>query len=468
MLNEIENLFSRTETHDATFAEVSFQNICTLENLYAAWRKVRANGGASGIDAVSIKQFEQNLQANLTELSRSLLGETYQPLPVRFVSITKANGKTRELGILTVRDRIAQRAVLDAIEPPIEALMSDCSFAFRPNRNLEMAIREILVSRANGFWWTVEADIENFFPSISCEILLDDLKKIILDGRTRNLIRLWLDAGILSEAWWSKSARKIADANSLVYEAAAESLESLIALRLNDEPEYPDFEADDFTETDKLSPFDAEDAEKRKKRAAAKNLLKEGFWLVMSHRAFLSKLLGAKALGIGGLALAGIALTPKILEACRRRFHPRKGILQGSPISPVLANFYLTDFDKKLTCGENRLIRYCDDFVILCRTETDAVKALETARNELAKRNLALNPEKTRILPPTGEFKFLGYRFLANGLVKPPPSATRETTEKIKQLAAWSRKGMKKTAFQIKKIKIRTWTEYFNIFGKRE
>lgn len=114
MLNSIENLLS------AARPQTSFPKICAPENLYAAWRKVRANRGAGGIDAVGIKDFERNLQDNLTELSRNFLSRTYQPLPVRFVQVMKANGKMRELGILTVRDRVAQRAVLDEIESQIE------------------------------------------------------------------------------------------------------------------------------------------------------------------------------------------------------------------------------------------------------------------------------------------------------------------------------------------------------------
>ena len=107
--------------------------------------------------------FEANLAANLQELARSLQSRSYQPLPARFVTITKENGKERELAILAVRDRIAQRAVLDAIEPILEPQLLDCSFAFRPGRNCGMAIQRMIAARANGLWWTVESDVQNFF-----------------------------------------------------------------------------------------------------------------------------------------------------------------------------------------------------------------------------------------------------------------------------------------------------------------
>src|SRR5205807_6980069 len=136
-------------------------------------RKVRANRGAAGIDAISLKAFERDLEANLAELSRNLLNKTYEPLPTRQVNIPKNNGKERELMIPTVRDRITQRAVLDAIEPLFEPMFLDCSFAFRPGRSVAMAIQQVVIARAQGFWWTVDADIKDFFPSIDHKLLLD-------------------------------------------------------------------------------------------------------------------------------------------------------------------------------------------------------------------------------------------------------------------------------------------------------
>lgn len=107
------------------------------------WRRVRANRGAAGVGSISIRAFEHEAEQNLTELSRNLLERTYEPLPARYVTILKQNGKERELGILTVRDRIAQRAVLDAIEPLFESQFLDCSFAFRPNRSVDMVVQRI-------------------------------------------------------------------------------------------------------------------------------------------------------------------------------------------------------------------------------------------------------------------------------------------------------------------------------------
>src|SRR5918911_3781493 len=165
----------RFDVHDSGL----FRRIVSVPSLYQAWRKVRANRGAAGVDAISLDEFEVNLTGNLQELSRSLLSGTYQPMPARFVTIAKENGKERELGILAVRDRVAQRALLDAIEPLVEPLLLDCCFAFRPGRNVEMAVQHMIAARANGFWWTVESDVEDFFGSIDRRLLLREVAQIM-------------------------------------------------------------------------------------------------------------------------------------------------------------------------------------------------------------------------------------------------------------------------------------------------
>ena len=461
MLNTIENLFNSNNPN------YSFADVCSPENLYAAWRKVRANRGAGGIDAVSIRDFEKNLQNNLTELSRNLLNLTYQPLPVKFVSVMKANGKLRELGILTIRDRVAQRAVLDQIEPDFERLMKDCSYAFRQGRNLEIAIQQILVSRANGFWWTVKADISDYFGSINREIMLRDAAQVVSDENILHLIELWLNAGILEETWWQAGGMKMAQFNRLGYEAVAESLDNAFRQRYGTADDLGSFSID-FEESAEISPFEKEKLNKQERDTALKGLLKDGFWLAMSNRDLIRRLLGAKVLGIGGLAIAGLTITPALIEFFRQRFHPRKGILQGSPISPVLANLYLTEFDEKIMRSGSNLVRYCDDFVILCRTEAEARAALKNAEKELGKRCLKFHPEKTRILSPTDTFEFLGYRFLSNGTIEPPPTATNEMANKLKHLSKKvSRKFHKEKKFRVEKKTVKSWKEFFDIFGER-
>lgn len=172
------------------------------------------------------------------------------------------------------------------------------------------------------------------------------------------------------------------------------------------------------------------EAQRRTKRAAATRLLQDGAMLAWSQRALLGRLLSAKVLGLGGVAAAGFVLAPKALGLYRKRFQPQRGTLQGSPISPLLTNLYMTPFDREMNGQGLRLIRYCDDFIIQCRTEAEAGAALRAAEKALAGRRLKLHPLKTRIVRPEDEFEFLGRQLerlkkAVRGLMKSPEDNVR-------------------------------------------
>ena len=118
---------------------ILMNKVCDMETLMNAWKKVRANKGMPGIDFVTIQQFESTLTENLQELSMQLKEDRYYPMPIKRIAVKKASGGTRELGILTIQDRIVQRAVLDVIEPVFERVFLDCSYGFRPNRSVQDA-----------------------------------------------------------------------------------------------------------------------------------------------------------------------------------------------------------------------------------------------------------------------------------------------------------------------------------------
>ena len=132
--------------------------VCEMETLMNAWKKVRANKGGPGVDFLTIQQFEFSLTENLQELSAQLREDRYYPMPIKRVAIKKASGGMRELGILTIVDRIIQRAVLDVIEPHFEGVFLDCSYGFRPNRSVQNAIDKVLEYQASGHDWIVDAD----------------------------------------------------------------------------------------------------------------------------------------------------------------------------------------------------------------------------------------------------------------------------------------------------------------------
>lgn len=423
-----------------------FQQIVSVSFLYQAWRKVRANRGAAGIDSISLQTFESDLMANLQELSLSLLSRSYQPLPARFVTIEKPNGKERELAILTVRDRVAQRAVLDAIEPIFERQFLDCNFAFRQGRNVEMAIQRMIAARANGYWWTVESDVQDFFGMIDRKLLLTEMSANIHDADVLNLLKVWLDAGALDPNEGSifscglvrQGKEAFANLRLLLSESVNRSVDEYVTERLGVGSGYQANEwNNDAIAYNEQASFEEiqEAAQKQARREAFKRVIQDGALLALSNRALLGKFLGLKVLGIGGLAIAAATMTPKLINAYRSYSQPQIGTLQGSPVSPLLTNIYMTPFDLSLTRSNFRLVRYCDDFVIQCRTKEEASMALEAAKKALANRRLEMHPDKTRIVAPDEEFEFLGYGFAADGRVIPHPTVSEQVAQKIKMMA---------------------------------
>lgn len=441
----------------AATQEEIFNRVVSTPALYQAWRKVRANRGAAGIDAVSLQVFEERLHENLRELSRSLLSGAYQPMPARFVTVKKDDGKERELAILTVRDRVAQRAVLDAVEPLVEPLLLDCSFAFRQGRNVEMAIQRMLAARANGFWWTVESDVEDFFGSIDRRLMLRELEEVVPDKKVLRLVQAWLDAGALEEmqsarAGWMRQGREAwASLQLMLRESVNQSLDDYVAQQLGVVGGGEGFMADDLNGVQasvesqgNASVLDWQtEAQRKTKRAAVMRLLQDGALLALSQRALLGRLLSMKVLGLGGLAAAGVMLAPKALGLYRSYFQMQRGTLQGSPISPLLTNFYMTPFDREIAEQGFRLIRYCDDFVIQCRTQAEAEAALRAAEKALAGRSLKLHELKTRVVPPKTELEFLGYFFAADGRIVPPPTVPEQVAQQLKALAQRAAKWRK-------------------------
>lgn len=428
-----------------------FQQISNVNSLYKAWRKVRANRGAPGSDAISILAFEKDLQRNLAELSRNLLNHSYEPLPIRSVTIPKSNGSARELAIPTVRDRIAQRAVLDAIEPGFESKFLDCSYAFRPGRSVEMAIQKIIVARAQGYLWTVESDIKNFFPSIDHNLLIEELTSVIADKDVLSLIGQWMKAGILEQepsrintwlnsCYTSLATAKLAIQDTIESLADEHSEHSEQTNYLNANRNIVDDEIDvlDTTNLQTATQFREEFTAPEKQKSLIRSLVENGIIISLAQRVILGRFLTLPILGIGGAAIAGAVAVPYILKKLQKN-NVLNGTPQGSPISPFLSNAYLHPFDIGMIEKGYRLIRYCDDFVVLCRTKTEANAALQAAKKLLGERKLQLHPEKTRLVSPTESFAFLGYGFTGDGSLIIPPSIPKVVADKMLNAANQSK-----------------------------
>jgi RNA-directed DNA polymerase len=273
--------------------------VYALATLEAAWEKVSANKGAAGVDGQGIKRFEAHAELYLTELATALRKGSYRPQPIRRVEIPKGDGRTRPLGIPTVKDRIVQTAVKFALEPIFEATFRPTSYGFRPGRGCQDALREVAQLIEDGYAFVVDADFESYFDSIPHDRLIQRVEERVSDGRILDLLGGWLDQDIMH-----------------------------------------------------------------------------------------------------GL----------------ERWTPTEGTPQGAVISPLLANVYLHPLDGLMAACGYRMVRYADDFVVLCKSRAEADAALAEIRAWVADNGLRLHPGKTHTgdCRQVGEgFEFLGYRFEA-------------------------------------------------------
>ena len=174
------------------------EEVLRRENLVKAHARVVKNGGAAGVDGMTVEELMPYCREHWTRIREELLGGTYAPRPIRRVEIPKPDGQgKRMLGIPTVLDRMIQQALLQVLEPIFDPTFSDGSFGFRTGRGTHGAVRRARRHMAAGHRWVVDLDLEKFFDRVNHDVLMSRVARRVKDKRVLLLIRRYLQAGIM-------------------------------------------------------------------------------------------------------------------------------------------------------------------------------------------------------------------------------------------------------------------------------
>jgi len=185
--------------------ERMLERILSSDNMNEAYQKVKRNKGAGGVDKMEMDELLEHLKTHREEILTSLLKGSYKPYPVKRVEIPKENGKTRKLGIPTLRDRVVQQAILQVLSPIYEKQFVETSYGFRPNRGCHDALKKCQEYANQGYWYVIDMDLEKFFDTVNQSMLMEILSRTIKDNRALSLIQKFLNAGIMDMGMFIKS-----------------------------------------------------------------------------------------------------------------------------------------------------------------------------------------------------------------------------------------------------------------------
>ena len=174
-----------------------WEEIFSRENLKAALRRVQRNGGAAGVDGMTVGELPGHLMAHWSSIQEKLESGEYRPTPVKRVEIAKPGGGKRSLGIPTVQDRLIQQALHQVLSPLFESTFSDHSYGFRPGRSARGAVKAARAHVEAGHKWVVDIDLEKFFDTVNHERLMVGVTAVVEDKRVLRLVHAYLKAGVM-------------------------------------------------------------------------------------------------------------------------------------------------------------------------------------------------------------------------------------------------------------------------------
>jgi len=318
-----------------------------MENLQSAFKEVRKNKGAAGIDGQKVEQYEKGCSERLVKVQEWLKTGAYTPKPVKRVWIPKLGSKElRPLGVPSVEDRVVQTALRNVLEPIFENTFAEHSYGFRPGRGAKDALRRVDRLLKAGKTWVVDADLKGYFDTIPQDKLMDKVGEHVSDGAVLELVERFLKQGVMESG-------------------------------------------KDWKPTELGTP-------------------------------------------------------------------------QGAVISPLLANIYLNPLDHLMAGQGKEMVRYADDFVILCESEAEAQGVMEQLRQWVAEVGLILHPTKTRIVDATqkGGFDFLGYHF-ERGYRWPRKKSLDKFKETIREKTSRAKPGSLQDIIADVNRTVAGWFEYF-------
>ncbi|MBE3036353.1 MAG: group II intron reverse transcriptase/maturase [Candidatus Atribacteria bacterium] len=196
--HSISSMCQSKENDGDEYASKLLEKILDRNNLNLAYKRVKANKGSHGVDGMNVDELLPFLKQNGELIKQSILEGTYHPKPVRRVEIPKSDGGIRLLGIPTVLDRVIQQAIAQILSPIFEEKFSDSSYGFRPNRNAKQAIAKCKQYIEEGYVWTVDIDIANYFDTVNHDKLIRLIWQTVKDGRVISLIRKYLNSGVMA------------------------------------------------------------------------------------------------------------------------------------------------------------------------------------------------------------------------------------------------------------------------------